>query len=69
MLFNLNVSGPPSLFFVYHVYPLIDLFGPAVWVEGFAEYTGLTADGRYDRFVNRAVVGFAGGGTAAAGWY
>ena len=60
VLFNLRVSGPPSLFFVYHVYPLVDLFGPATWVEGYAHYDGLNADGAYERFVNRAVVGFAG---------
>ncbi len=68
VLFNLRVSGPPSLFFVYHVYPLVDLFGPAAWVEGYAHYDGLNADGAYERFVNRAVVGFAGGGTAQWTW-
>ncbi len=68
VLFNLRVSGPPSLFFVYHVYPLIDLFGPAAWVEGYAHYDGLNADGAYERFVNRAVVGFVGGGTAQWTW-
>ena len=45
VLFNLRVSGPPTLFFVYHVYPLVDLFGPAAWVEGYAHYDGLNADG------------------------
>ena len=68
VLFNLRVSGPPSLFFVYHVYPLVDLFGPAAWVEGYAHYDGLNADGAYERFVNRVVVGFAGGGTAQWTW-
>ena len=68
VLFNLRVSGPPSLFFVYHVYPLVDLFGPAAWVEGYAHYDGLNADGAYERFVNRAVVGFAEGGTAQWTW-
>ena len=68
VLFNLRVSGPPTLFFVYHVYPLVDLFGPAAWVEGYAHYDGLNADGAYERFVNRAVVGFAGGGTAQWTW-
>ena len=68
VLFNLRVSGPPSLFFVYHVYPLVDLFGPAAWVEGYAHYDGLNAEGAYGRFVNRAVVGFAGGGTAQWTW-
>jgi predicted dehydrogenase len=68
VLFNLRVSGPPTLFFVYHVYPLVDLFGPAAWVEGYARYDGLKADGAYERFVSRAVVGFAGGGTAQWTW-
>ena len=68
VLFNLRVSGPPSLFFVYHVYPLVDLFGPAAWVEGYAHYDGLNADGAYECFVNRVVVGFAGGGTAQWTW-
>ena len=68
VLFNLRVSGPPSLFFVYHVYPLVDLFGPAAWVEGYARYDGLNADGAYERFVNRVVVGFAGSGTAQWTW-
>lgn len=68
VLLNLRVSGPPTLFFVYHVYPLVDLFGPAAWVEGYAHYDGLNASGAYERFVNRAVVGFAGGGTAQWTW-
>ena len=65
---NLPVSGPPALFFVYHVYPLVDLFGPAAWVEGYAHYEGLDRQGTYERFVNRAVVGFAGGGSAQWTW-
>ena len=67
MLFNLNVSGPPALFFVYQIYPLVDLFGPAEWVEGYAEYVGL-GDGRYDRFVNTVTVRFARGGHAQWNW-
>ena len=68
VLFNLPVSGPPALFFVYHVYPLVDLFGPAAWVEGYTHYEGLDRQGTYERFVNRAVVGFAGGGSAEWTW-
>ena len=67
-LFNIPVSGPPALFFVYHVYPLVDLFGPAAWVEGYAHYEGLDRQGTYERFVNRAAVGFAGGGSAQWTW-
>ncbi len=68
VLFNIHASGPPSLFFVYHVYPLINLFGPASWVEGYAHYEGMDTTGTYERFVNRVVVGFARGGTAEWTW-
>lgn len=68
MLFNLPVSGPPALFFVYHIYPVVDLFGPAAWVEGGAEYVGLTEGGRYDRFVNTVTVGFEKGGVGQWTW-
>ena len=68
VLFNLHASGPPSLFFVYHVYPLVDLFGPASWVEGYAHYDGMDNVGTYKRFVCRAVVGFVRGGTAEWTW-
>jgi biliverdin reductase len=68
MLFNLEVSGPPALFFVYQIYPLVDLFGPAEWVEGYAEYLGLGDSGQYDRFVNTVTVGFASGGQAQWTW-
>lgn len=68
MLFNLNVSGPPALFFVYQVFPLVDLFGPAEWVEGYADYVGLGEDGRYNRFVNTVTLRFKGGGHAQWNW-
>ena len=68
VLFNIHISGPPSLFFVYHVYPLVDLFGPASWVEGYTHYDGMNSAGTYERFVNRAVVGFVSGGTAQWTW-
>ena len=68
VLFNLTTSGPPALFFVYHIYPLVDLFGPAAWVESGAEYVGLTDAGRYDRFVNAVTVGFERGGLGQWNW-
>ena len=68
VLFNLNASGPPALFFIYHVYPLVDIFGAAVWVEGYANYVGLGADGRYDSFVNTMTAGFGNGGCATWTW-
>jgi len=68
VLFNLPATGPPALFFVYHVYPLVDLFGPIAWVESSAEYGGLTDGGRYDRFTNTLTAGFERGGTGTWAW-
>ena len=68
VLLNLPVSGPPALFFVYHVYPVVDLFGPADWVEASCRYEGLDpATGRYRRFHNQMTAGLAGG-TATWSW-
>ncbi len=68
VLFNLNISGPPALFFIYHISPLVDLFGPAVWVEGHAEYPGLEKSGRYEQFINAVTVKFERGGSAHWTW-
>ena len=69
VLFNLQVSGPPMLFFIYHVYPLVDLFGPAAWVQAHAEYAGLEpGSGGYQSFVNTLTAGFRSGGTAVWTW-
>lgn len=68
VLFNLQLSGPPALFFIYHVYPYIDLFGPARWVESSAEYVGLQEDGRYERFINTLQVAFKNGGLGQWTW-
>lgn len=68
ILFNLNISGPPALFFIYQVYPLVDLFGPAAWVEGGSVYEGLDQDGHYQRFANTVTAGFARGGMAQWTW-
>lgn len=67
-LFNLKISGPPSLFFIYHIYPLVDLFGSAVWVEGQGNYTGLNKTGQYERFVNTVNLEFVRGGLAQWSW-
>ena len=45
ILLNLPVSGPPAHFFVYHIYPVVDLFGRAEWVEGSAIYESLNDEG------------------------
>lgn len=67
-LFNLPLTGPPSLFFVYHIYPLVDIFGPVAWVKAGAEYDGLQENGQYHRFVNSVVAGFKNGGLAQWNW-
>ena len=68
ILFNLSVSGPPAHFFIYHIYPMIDLFGSVSWVEAGAAYGGLTNLGTYDRFVNTVNVGFNEGGIGQWTW-
>lgn len=67
-LFNLPLSGPPSLFFVYHIYPYIDAFGPVAWVKAGAEYEDLQENGQYRSFVNTVIAGFKNGGLAQWNW-
>ncbi|MDE0298110.1 MAG: Gfo/Idh/MocA family oxidoreductase [Candidatus Poribacteria bacterium] len=68
ILLNLPVSGPPAHFFIYHIYPAVDIFGRAQWVEGSAVYEGLDDVGRYDRFINTVTVGFSKGGVGQWTW-
>ena len=68
ILFNLPVSGPPAHFFIYHIYPIIDIFGGAGSVEGSAVYEGLTDQGNYNRFVNTVNVKFKNGGIGSWVW-
>ena len=68
ILFNLPVSGPPAHFFIYHIYPVIDLFGGVRSVEGSAVYEGLTDQGNYNRFVNTVNVEFKNGGVGSWAW-
>lgn len=68
VLFNLNLSGPPALFFVYHVYPMIDLFGPVAWVESQGIYEGLEKSGQYRCFLNTLQVEFRSGGYGHWTW-
>jgi biliverdin reductase len=68
VLFNLNISGPPALFFVYHIFPLVELFGPAAWVNASCQYTGLEENGGYQRFANSVAAGFVRGGLAQWNW-
>ncbi len=68
ILFNIPISGPPALFFVYHIYPLVDCFGPATWVEAAAHYENLRDNGTYDSFANAVTVGFETGGIGQWNW-
>ena len=68
ILFNIPVSGPPAHFFVYHIYPIVDIFGCVEWVEAGAAYEGLTDRGQYRQFVNTVNVGFMGGGIGQWTW-
>lgn len=68
VLFNLAVSGSPAHFFIYHIYPIVDLFGGGAVVNRSAVYEGLRENGRYDRFVNTLTVEFARGGIGQWTW-
>ena len=68
ILLNLPVSGPPAHFFGYHIYPVVDLFGRAEWVDSTAVYEGLSAERKYNRFVNTVTVGFSYGGVGQWTW-
>ncbi len=68
VLFNLKLSGPPALFFVYHLHTYVSLFGPASRVHCSAEYEGLNTNSGYYRFANCLTVGFASGGTGQWTW-
>ncbi|MDE0467286.1 MAG: Gfo/Idh/MocA family oxidoreductase [Candidatus Poribacteria bacterium] len=68
ILFNLSVSGTPTHFFIYHIYPIVDFFGGASSVKKNAVYEGLKEDGQYDRFVNTLTVEFERGGIGQWTW-
>jgi biliverdin reductase len=68
ILFNIPITGPPALFFVYHIYPLVDCFGSATWVEATAYYENLRDNGTYDSFANSVKVGFENGGIGQWNW-
>ncbi|MBS10009.1 MAG: hypothetical protein CME19_00205 [Gemmatimonadetes bacterium] len=68
VLLNLDLTGPPALFFVYHIHTYVSLFGPANWVHATAHYEGLKDDKGYDRFTNTVTIGFASGGTGQWTW-
>ena len=68
ILFNLPVSGTPTHFFIYHIYPIVDFFGGAASVKRSAAYEGLRKNGQYDRFVNTLTVEFKRGGIGQWTW-
>ncbi len=68
ILFNLPVSGTPTHFFIYHIYPIVDFFGGATSVKKNAVYEGLRENGQYDRFVNTLTVEFKRGGIGQWTW-
>ena len=68
ILFNLPVSGIPTHFFIYHIYPIVDFFGGAASVKKSAVYEGLRKNGQYDRFVNTLTVEFKRGGIGQWTW-
>lgn len=78
ILFNLSVSGTPAHFFIYHIYPIVDSFGGAAWVESSAVYESLggrlqahlekSESGQYHRFVNTLTVEFKRGGIGQWTW-
>ena len=68
ILFNLSVSGTPTHFFIYHIYPIVDFFGGAASVKKNAVYEGLGENGQYDRFANTLIVEFKRGGIGQWTW-
>jgi biliverdin reductase len=61
---NLALSGPPFLVGIAYVFHLVDIFGPAAWVEGTCTYEGLDEAGYYRSSVSTMTAAFANGGTA-----
>ena len=68
ILFNLPVSGTPTHFFIYHIYPIVDFFGGAASVKRSAVYEGLRENGQYNQFVNTLTVEFKRGGIGQWTW-
>ena len=68
ILFNLSVSGTPTHFFIYHIYPIVDFFGGVSSVKKNTVYEGLRENGQYDRFVNTLTVEFKRGGIGQWTW-
>ena len=61
---NKNLSGPPFMVGIAYIFHLVDVFGPAAWVEGTSNYEGLEDSGYYRASVSTLTAGFANGGVA-----
>ncbi|MGH2352204.1 MAG: Gfo/Idh/MocA family protein [Chloroflexota bacterium] len=61
---NRRLSGPPLMVGIAYVYHLLDLFGPAEWVEGTCTYDGLDDSGYYRSSVSTLTASFVAGGVA-----
>jgi predicted dehydrogenase len=68
VLFHLRRSGHPCIFFIYHVFPVLDLLGVPEQITATGNYTGLDAAGCYDAFVNTLTARFPGGAVAVWTW-
>ena len=68
VLFNLDLSSPPALFFVYEIHPYVKLFGKAETVHCEAHYEGLRDDASYDRFTTCLTVRFQNGARSQWTW-
>lgn len=69
VLFNLRLSGPPPLFFVYHLYPWVALFGGVEWVQAGMAFPGLnTGTTAYERFSASVAAPFKQGALAQWTW-
>jgi len=61
---NRELSGPPFMVGIAYIYHLLDLFGPADWVEGTSTYDGLDTGGYYRTSTSTLTAGFQRGGVA-----
>jgi biliverdin reductase len=61
---NTRLSGPPFMVGIAYVFHLLDLFGPAEWVDGTSAYDGLDHAGYYRTSVSTMTLAFAQGGVA-----
>lgn len=61
---NRELSGPPFMVGIAYLFHLLDIFGPAEWVEGTNAYDALDESGYYRSSVSTLTAGFSRGGVA-----